>query len=80
MGLSHDIKLRKKIGQVALTDRQVKILSFIQNHGYINNKEWRIILHKFSDDTILRDLKVLMKRGLIKKTGKTKSARYVLRD
>ena len=80
MGLSHDIKLRKKIGQVALTDRQVKILSFIQNHGYINNKEWRIILHKFSDDTVLRDLKVLMKRGLIKKTGKTKSARYVLRD
>ncbi len=80
LDLSQDMRLKKKLGQIALTDRQVKILSFIQDHGYINNSEWRDLLPKFSDDTILRDVKVLIDRHLIKKTGKTKSARYILRD
>lgn len=77
--LSRDAALRKKIGQIMLTDRQLKILSFIQDHGYINNKEWRRILSKFSDDTILRDLKGLIDAGLVRKKGRTKSAIYVLK-
>lgn len=80
LDLSQDVRLKKKLGQIALTDRQVKVLSFIQDHGYINNKEWRVLLPKFSDDTVLRDIKVLIDRQLIRKTGKTKSARYILKN
>lgn len=76
--MSRDSSLQKQIGQIALTDRQVEILSHIQQYSFINNQEWRRILPKFSDDTILRDLKVLISHGLVKKTGKTKAARYVL--
>jgi len=33
LDLSKDLKMREKIGQVALNDRQIKIISFIQKHG-----------------------------------------------
>ena len=31
-----------------------------------------------SEDTILRELKVLLEKGVIKKEGATKAARYVI--
>jgi predicted HTH transcriptional regulator len=36
-------------------------------------------LPMISDDTILRDLKELTRKGIAKKQGSTKSARYILR-
>ncbi len=79
LDISSDVKLKKMIGQVALNDRQIKIVSFIQEHGYICNKDWQKIFPLTSDDTILRDLKDLRDKGIIKKQGKTKAARYVLK-
>ncbi len=77
--MSRDHRMRQEIGQVPLTARQEEILKFIEEHGYIKNKDWRELFPDISDDTILRDLKDLMSKGVIKKEGKTKAAKYVLR-
>ncbi len=77
--LSVDVKLKGKLGQIPLNDRQLKIVEYIQEAGQINNSAWRNLLPMVSDDTILRDLKYLMKKGLVKKRGSTKAAVYVLK-
>ena len=41
-------------------------------------KDFKNVLPMVSDDTILRDITDLIKKGIIKKEGRTKSARYVM--
>lgn len=77
--LSVDLKLKGKMGQVPLNERQLKLVEYIQKYGQVSNKEWREFIPMVSDDTILRELKYLMKKGLVKKRGRTKSAYYVLK-
>ncbi|MEX0617101.1 MAG: Fic family protein [Candidatus Woykebacteria bacterium] len=77
--LSVDLRLKSKMGQLPLNDRQLKLVEYMQEYRAVSNKEWRSLLPMVSDDTILRDLKTLMKKGLVRKKGKTKSAIYVLR-
>ncbi len=78
--LSLDLKIKEHLGgeQVELNERQIKIMEYIQNTGYIQSQIFREMFPEYSDDTILRDLKVLIERNVIKKEGSTKSARYVL--
>lgn len=77
--LSLDSRLKGRTGQVILSERQVKLVEYIENYGSINNRAWRSLLTDYSDDTILRDLKDLQRKKLIKKKGSTKGAVYVLR-
>ena len=77
--LSVDLKLRGKMGQIPLNDRQLKLMEYMQEFGQVSNKEWRNLLPMVSDDTILRDLKYLMKKNLARKRGSTKGAVYVLK-
>ena len=77
--LSRDAKLKGSVGQISLNERQEKIIEYIQDFGFINNAKWKKIFSDYSDDTILRDLQYLMKKKIIKKTGRTKSAKYILR-
>ena len=77
--LSVDLKLKSKMGQLPLNDRQLKLVEYMQEYGQVSNKEWRSLLTMVSDDTILRELKSLMKKGLVKKKGRTKAAYYVLK-
>ncbi len=77
--LSVDLKLKGKIGQVSLNERQIKIVEYMEEFGRISNKDWRNLLPMVSDDTILRDLKDLMKKKLIKKRGSTKASVYILK-
>lgn len=77
--LSLDSKLKGKTGQIALSERQLKLVEYIEQYGSISNRQWRSLLRDYSDDTILRDLKDLQKKGLIKKKGSTKGAVYVLK-
>lgn len=77
--LSIDLKLKEKIGeQIALTERQIKIIEFIENIGFLQNKSFPELFPMVSEDTVLRELKDLVLKGLIKKEGSTKGAKYVL--
>jgi len=78
--LSKDVKLKEKIGgqQIFLTERQVKLIEYIQDVGYIQNKMFVTLFPDISEDTVLRDLQDLIKKGIIKKVGSTKSARYLM--
>jgi len=77
--LSLDSRLKGRTGQIALSSRQVKLVEYMETYGSVNNKQWRTILREFSDDTILRDLKDLVRKKLVKKKGSTKGAVYMLR-
>jgi len=78
--LSKDAKLKEKFGgkQIFLTERQVRLIEYMQDIGYIQNKGFSSIFPDISEDSVLRDLKDLIEKGLVKKIGKTKAARYVL--
>ena len=78
--ISKDVKLKEKIGgaQIFLTERQIRLIEYIQEVGYIQNQIFKDIFPDVSEDTVLRDLKELINKGLIKKVGSTKSARYVM--
>lgn len=77
--ISRDIKMRKKMGQIALNERQIKIISFMQEYGKVKNKDWQELFPDVSDDTILRDLRDLINKGVVKKEGRTKAAKYTLK-
>ncbi|PIQ72867.1 hypothetical protein COY13_01155 [Candidatus Roizmanbacteria bacterium CG_4_10_14_0_2_um_filter_36_35] len=78
--LSKDVKLKEKFGgqQIYLTERQMKLVEYLQEVGYIQNQMFVTIFPNVSEDTVLRDLQDLIKKGLIKKVGSTKAARYVI--
>ena len=77
--LSVDLKLKGKMGQIHLNERQLKLVEYMQEYGQISNKDWRSLLPMVSDDTILRDLKVLITKSLIRKKGSTKAAIYKIK-
>jgi Fic family protein len=78
--LSKDAKLKKQIGgkQIFLSDRQVKIIEYLQETGFLQNKAFGTVFPDISEDTVLRDIQDMIKNSLVKKVGSTKSARYVL--
>lgn len=77
--LSKDVKMKDKMGgqQIFLTERQIKIIEYIQEIGYLQNKAFASIFPAISEDSVLRDVQDLVKKNLLKKIGSTKSARYV---
>lgn len=79
--LSQDIALKKSLGdkQIYLSERQIKIIEFIQRAGQFQNKDFSVVFPMVSEDTVLREIKSLMKKGIIIKKGRTKAARYVLK-
>lgn len=77
--LSKDLKLKKELGkQVALSERQIILLELLQNQGEITSDDAQKILPHISVDTILRDIKDLIQKGVIKKHGVTKGVHYTL--
>lgn len=78
--LSTDVQLKEKLGgkQIFLSERQITIMEYIQRAGYLQNQSFPDLFPKISEDTILRDLKDLLDKGIIKKVGKTKASRYTL--
>ncbi len=65
--------------QVALSERQIKILEAIRAHGgEMTTKEVRQVIKMVSKDTVIRDLNDLIDKGVVKKEGSTKASRYRL--
>src|SRR3989344_3056379 len=78
--ISVDARIKDKLGeQLMLNERQMMIMEYIHRHKGLSNKDFRKIFPDFSDDTVLRELKFLRQKGLVKKSGGTKKAVYVLK-
>ncbi|MDO8610020.1 MAG: Fic family protein [bacterium] len=78
--LSKDVRMKEKFGgqQIFLTERQIKVVEYIQDIGYLQNQSFTTVFPDVSEDTVLRDVQDLIKKGLLKKIGSTKAARYVM--
>lgn len=78
--ISVDGKIREKLGgkPLMLTDRQLKIIEYVQKNGYLRNKGFDSIFPLVSEDTILNELRPLIEAGILRKEGVTKGARYVI--
>lgn len=78
--LSLDMAIKSKLGkQIALSERQVALMETMEMREQLTMADARSVLPMVSDDTILRDLTALVEKRLIRKKGKTKGARYILR-
>ena len=77
--ISIDSNLKKKLGgPVMLSDRQLKIIEYIQANGYIENRAYDTLFPMVSEDTVLREVQDLVKKGILKKQGVTKGVKYVM--
>lgn len=77
--LSKDSKLKGALGkQIALSERQIKLMEALNKQGKLTTSEANKLLPMVSPDTVLRDFKDLIDKGVVKKKGKTKGAYYVL--
>lgn len=78
--LSRDLKLKGRIGQqVALSERQIRLMEYLQDFGQLTMSEAERLLPMVSRDTILRDLRDLIAKGVMKKRGRTKGVIYLIR-
>jgi Fic family protein len=78
--ISVDGKIKQRLGgsPLLLTDRQLKIIEYIQKTGYMQNQVFKTLFPMVSEDTVLNDLKSLLKHGILRKSGSTKGAKYVM--
>jgi Fic family protein len=78
--LSLDLKMKSRVGnQVSLNERQTRIMEYLQEKGAISLAEARKVVPGYSPDTLTRDFNFFVEKGIVKKEGKTKAARYLLR-
>jgi Fic family protein len=78
--ISVDAGIKERLGgtPLLLSDRQLKIIEFIQKTGYLQNQAFKNLFPMVSEDTVLNELKVLLNAGIIRKSGKTKGAKYIM--
>ncbi len=78
--ISIDAKLKERLGgkPLLLSNRQLKIIEYIQKTGFLQNQAFEQLFPMVSEDTILNELKSLVKSGIIKKQGVTKGAKYIM--
>lgn len=74
---SLDRRMKNMKGQVYLSERQMKVLRYLQTRPRIANKELREILG-LSDEGVRKELRVLLENRLIERKGAGRSTHYVL--
>ncbi|MFH0943321.1 MAG: Fic family protein [Candidatus Beckwithbacteria bacterium] len=78
--LSIDFRWRDRLGrQIALSERQIKLIEYLTEKEKLIIRDAREVMPDVSDDTILRDINDLIKKGVVKKRGVTKNAYYVMK-
>ncbi len=76
-----DSRTEDQLGEkVELNERQMIILEYLKRYKEMRNRDFRKIFPDFSDDTVLREMKLLKQKGIVKKVGNTKMATYVLSE
>ena len=80
--LSLDLHLKNTIGgrQITLSERQIKLVQYLEQYGELSMGNVRDLLPEVSEDTILRDLRDLVKKHLLIKKGSTKGTKYYLKS
>jgi len=79
--ISRDVRFKKQLGgPVMLSERQIKLIEYINETGYIENKVYSKLFPMVSEDTVLREVQDLVKKGILRKQGKTKGVKYFLKD
>ncbi|MCL5434830.1 MAG: Fic family protein [Patescibacteria group bacterium] len=78
--ISIDAKLKEKLGgkPLLLSNRQLRIIEYIQKTGFLQNQAFGSLFPMVSEDTILNELKSLVASGIVKKHGVTKGAKYIM--
>lgn len=78
--ISIDGKIRERLGgkPLMLTERQLRIIEYIQETGFLQNQAFKTLFPMVSEDTILNELKGLLDAKIIKKHGVTKGAKYIM--
>lgn len=77
--LSVDSRLKVKFGeQVSLNERQMMLIEYISDQGSGGMSELKKVLSMVSEDTILRELRDLLGKGILKKQGSTKASKYII--
>jgi Fic family protein len=72
-------RLRKAKGkQIALTERQMRIIEFINQNGKVSNRDVREMF-KLSDEGALKEIKKLINLDIIKSEGKGRALHYILK-
>lgn len=78
IGLSRDIKAFKEKDQIALTERQMKIVEWMVGRGRITNREIREMFN-ISNRAAVDEISRLMELKIIERRGKGRNVHYVLK-
>lgn len=77
LGLSKDVKVLKERGQIALNERQMKIVEWIVREGKITNRDVRDMF-RLSNRAALDEISKLIEMDVLKPEGKGRSVHYIL--
>jgi Fic family protein len=75
--LSSERLRRTKQGQIALTEKQMRIVEFINQNGKITNRDVREMF-KISESAALKETRKLVNLKVVKPEGKGRSLSYIL--
>jgi predicted HTH transcriptional regulator len=64
-------------GTIEQKQRITRAMEYVQRHGAITNREYREVTGA-TDTTALRDLEILLERGVLKAVGKGRARKYTL--
>jgi Fic family protein len=76
--LSSDGHRKAAGGQVALSERQMRVIEFIHTHGSVKSSDLASMF-SISRQAALKELTALVEKDLLKREGDRRGARYVLR-
>ena len=73
-----DIYNKEDLSKLGLSERQIKAVLYVKENGKITNKEYQEINTGITDRTALRDLEILIEKGILKRIGDKKATYYEL--
>ena len=69
---------RKMIDKLVKNTKREISIEYIQKVGHLQNQAFESLFPMVSEDTILNEIKGLVKAKIIKKKGVTKGAKYII--
>jgi predicted HTH transcriptional regulator len=77
--IARDLLTENVLTKLGLNERQMKAVIYVKEKGRITNREYRLI-NSISDEGARIDLKVLVKKSVLKSKGRGRSVSYVLKS